>query len=168
MKPCLVEGTRILVENMRTVPIEELEAGDYIQCLTENMVLKERKILDIQSCKQMIVININDELKSTLDHPFLVEGLGWVPANNLSIGDVMLTNNGDKSIYRKTTINSWFTVYDLIIDGAFFAEDFVTISKNFLNSNIAAALAAHASIKDTHSILAETLGPERGGTITMH
>ncbi len=56
----------------------------------------------------------NNEIKATLEHPFLVDG-SWVPANELKSGDLLTTVDGKKAVVtsiEKVHVPEGFSVYN--------------------------------------------------------
>ena len=94
---CFVAGTRVkTAEGDRN--IEEVEEGDYV--LAENPETGE------QECKKVVRTFIREkyelvhvtvgkeEIETTVEHPFYVEGIGFVPASELMEGDTIRTSDG--------------------------------------------------------------------------
>ena len=106
---CFVAGTLILTaEGLK--PIEEIKAGDRVLSAdTETMISEYKTVLEtfVRRTNEIIHIFIeNEEITTTVDHPFWVNGKGFVPAMNLVIGSELINDKGDivcvENIRRET------------------------------------------------------------------
>ena len=98
MAQCFTGETEVMTEE-GLIAIEEIEIGDYV--LAENTVTGEQEYKEVlnvfisQTHKLVHLITINDESETTINttdnHPFYVEGKGWVPTIELEAGDVLRT-----------------------------------------------------------------------------
>lgn len=101
-----VDGRRFLVaaETVgRVKPIEELEVGDLVwawdagegalvkRCVKRLFRHKDRAILDVLCINQA---GSTKKITATSEHPFWIEGKGWVPAQDLESGDPLKCING--------------------------------------------------------------------------
>ena len=106
---CFVAGTLILTaEGLKR--IEEIKAGDRVLSAdTETMISEYKTVLEtfVRRTNEIIHIFIeNEEITTTVDHPFWVNGKGFVPAMNLVIGSELINDKGDivcvENIRRET------------------------------------------------------------------
>lgn len=95
---CFVAGTLVLTSNGYT-PIEDIQIGDYVLAkdeMTGDIAYKPVEAT-IENEKEIIyTIVINDEkIKVSDSHPFWVENeQTWIAAEDLYIGDILQTSNG--------------------------------------------------------------------------
>ena len=109
---CFVEGTLILTAT-GLKRIEDIKVGDRVLSAdTETMISEYKTVLDtfVRTTNDLIHIFIGDEeLITTIDHPFWVKGKGFVPAMSLVIGSGLINDNGDiayvENILRETNNN---------------------------------------------------------------
>lgn len=106
---CFVAGTLILTaEGLKR--IEEIKADDRVfSADTETMMSGYKTVLEtfVRRTNEIIHIFIeNEEITTTVDHPFWVNGKGFVPAMNLVIGSELINDKGDivcvENIRRET------------------------------------------------------------------
>lgn len=106
---CFVAGTLILTaEGLKR--IEEIKAGDRVLSAdTETMISEYKTVLEtfVRRTNEIIHIFIeNEEITTTVDHPFWVNGKGFVSAMNLVIGSELINDKGDivcvENIRRET------------------------------------------------------------------
>ena len=106
---CFVAGTLILTaEGLKR--IEEIKTGDRVLSAdTETMTSEYKTVLEtfVRRTNEIIHIFIeNEEITTTVDHPFWVNGKGFVPAMNLVIGSELINDKGDivcvENIRRET------------------------------------------------------------------
>ncbi len=119
---CFVEGTLVSTSDGKT-SIEKLCVGDAVTSysFTEEKSV-ESTVTRIHSrlASHVICILTNDgpeEIVVTLEHPFYVEGKGWIKAGNLSIGDSLRTLDGKtvaiSTLHKK---DEEHTVYNITVD----------------------------------------------------
>ncbi len=106
---CFVAGTLILTaEGLKR--IEEIKTGDRVLSAdTETMTSEYKTVLEtfVRRTNEIIHIFVeNEEITTTIDHPFWVNGKGFVPAMNLVIGSELINDKGDivcvENIRRET------------------------------------------------------------------
>ena len=97
VRGCFVAGTRVkTAEGDRN--IEEVEEGDYV--LAENPETREqeyKKVVRtfIREKYELVHVTVGkEEIETTVEHPFYVEGIGFVPASELKAGDIIRTADG--------------------------------------------------------------------------
>ncbi len=89
---CFVAGTLIAVEE-GFKPIEEIKVGEYVW--SEDPISGERGLKRVANTfihdkKQLVYVYIDGKrIDTTGEHPFWVEGKGWILAGELQKGDVL-------------------------------------------------------------------------------
>ncbi|SFR61828.1 polymorphic toxin-type HINT domain-containing protein [Anaeromicropila populeti] len=123
---CFVAGTLVLTEDGQK-PIEEVKAGDIVQ--SENPETGEK------ACKKVVrtFVHIKDELIhvwiageeiiTTREHPFYVEGEGFVGAGDLQRGDRVRLECGKQALVEQVTVEK---LINLVKVYNFEVEDFHT------------------------------------------
>ena len=79
-------------------PFQAVKAGDYVWSEnpeTHEKALKKVKKIFVREKDSIIRLSINGEtIENTAEHPFYVEGKGFVEAKNLKVGDEVRTEDG--------------------------------------------------------------------------
>ncbi len=104
-------------------PIEEIQAGDYIwaeDTETGEKELKQVTDVIVTMTDQLVYVTIEngEEIHTTENHPFYVEGKGWCAAAELEAGDVLHTKDGQEETVVDVTIEKQevpVKVYNLTI-----------------------------------------------------
>ena len=119
---CFGEGTQVLtLTGLKN--IETIQIGDKVWSI--NLETNERELKEIISTRKMtanILLELqigNEIIKATPNHRFYVQGKGWLPAEDLSIGDEIISKDNKedcvvesmKYIYEENAIN----VYNLTV-----------------------------------------------------
>ncbi|WFR56235.1 polymorphic toxin-type HINT domain-containing protein [Anaerocolumna sp. AGMB13025] len=95
---CFVEGTLILTEGM-SKKIEDIKVGDLVWSESiETGKSGFKKVIELFRHNQDYFIYIHivgNVIKTTADHPFWVQGKGWILAGNLQVCDLLKNNHGD-------------------------------------------------------------------------
>ena len=95
---CFTAGTKVLTDEGEK-NIEDLEVGDKV--LSKNEVTGEQAYKEVthlyRNDKEITYeLTIGDQLiETTENHPFWVEGKGWVLAADLQVGDKLQQSNGN-------------------------------------------------------------------------
>jgi len=101
---CFVAGTLVSTEDGNK-PIEEIKAGDLVWSEnpeTGEKALKRVVQTFINETDVLVHVFIGEqEIITTEEHPFWVEGKGWTGAAELKIGDIVRTNNNQKLLVCK-------------------------------------------------------------------
>ena len=119
---CFVEGTLIQTPD-GSIPIEEIQEGMLVYSYnpeTGDMDIKQ--VIDAFSrvVSELIHIYVGNELITTTpEHPFWVNNIGWIKAEELVEGDALLLLNGDllcidKIVYEK--LSKTVTVYNFEVE----------------------------------------------------
>jgi len=97
---CFGEGTLVLTEDGER-PIEEIREGDLVWAwneetgeseLAEVIRVYERETLEVYT----LHVGVGETLETTDEHPFWVVGRGWVEVEDLQVGDILRTYEGQE------------------------------------------------------------------------
>lgn len=132
---CFLPGTRILMADGEYKEIQTVKPGDTIisfnlrnQKYTENKVAK----LLIHPPIKGEYLLVNHKLLVTPNHPIWANNYGWKRAEDLMVGDILLTPSGKQITVKTMQIFAGEnTVYHLKIENEhhnYFAEDILAIS----------------------------------------
>lgn len=99
MKLCFVAGTPILMGDGSTKPIEQLKKGDEVIARDETTgktAVKKVESTTVKHALSTVVLTFvnHEKIETTKDHPFYVEGKGFVKASELGIGNSIVTRAG--------------------------------------------------------------------------
>ncbi|MGX2970712.1 polymorphic toxin-type HINT domain-containing protein, partial [Ursidibacter sp. B-7004-1] len=123
---CFVAGT--LVETARgLIPIEQIGFGDLIWSREEfgnhyaYKPVTATKATDNQQLVEVIVENEQGQQETyltTTEHPFYVEGIGWLKSTLLSSEMKLLDRNGSASlkVVSQNVLDRYATVYNIMVD----------------------------------------------------
>ncbi len=96
---CFVAGTKVLTEDGEK-PIEEIKIGDKVLSKDAKTGKKAyKKVLQLFQHDDDKIYTIyvgNQKIEATGNHPFWVEGKGWVLVEDLMVGDILLQSDGKK------------------------------------------------------------------------
>ena len=116
-------GDTLIRTDKGLVPIMNIKVDDMVcSCDTESGKIGYKKVIELfaNSSSQMVYITIDSEvIKSTLEHPFYVEGVGWVLAGNLNIGDEVKLSSQETAIVDDIKIHNLenpITVYNFTVE----------------------------------------------------
>ncbi|MGE7998693.1 polymorphic toxin-type HINT domain-containing protein [Lysinibacillus sp. NPDC093190] len=119
---CFVAGTKVLTDEGEK-NIEDIEVGD--------MVLAKDEVAGEQAYKEVTLLYRNDKeiiyeltvgdqvIETTDNHPFWVEGKGWVLAADLQVGDKLQQSNGNTLTIDEINIvkhDELVKVYNFTVD----------------------------------------------------
>ncbi|MDO9767593.1 hemagglutinin repeat-containing protein [Glaesserella parasuis] len=123
---CFVAGT--LIETARgLIPIEQIGFGDLIWSREEfgnhyaYKPVTATKATDNQQLVEVIVENEQGQQETyltTTEHPFYVEGIGWLKASLLIFGMKLLDRNGSASlkVISQNVLDRYEMVYNIMVD----------------------------------------------------
>ena len=98
---CFVAGTKISTEKGFT-PIEQIKPGDYVWSedhATNEKALKKVKKIFVREKDSIIRLSINGEvIETTQEHPFYVEGIGFIAAGELKASDEVRLQSGEAGL----------------------------------------------------------------------
>jgi len=113
------EGTPIWTPE-GLVPIESIAKDDYVVARSDSEFTDEpQKVLYAHSRVANGFHRIETEFGAidvTAEHPFWVQGKGWVEAQDLGWQDPIVTGNGDAVAYENTFIEKETRVYNFTVD----------------------------------------------------
>jgi RHS repeat-associated protein len=96
---CFVEGTPVVLADGTTKPIEQVQVGDRVLARDEESGKIEAKrvtqVFERETEATLVLTFANGEqIETTPEHPFYVEGRGFVAAGQLAIGTAIVTRAG--------------------------------------------------------------------------
>jgi hypothetical protein len=96
---CFVAGTGILLANGTIKNIEDIQVGDRVKSYNEiTKQIEYKTVTETFTSRQSEVIKIttsgNQTITVSTEHPFYVQGFGFIPASQLRAGDVLRTVDG--------------------------------------------------------------------------
>lgn len=113
-------GTLILTEDGRN-PIEEIEVGEKVwakDLATGEAVLRVVDKTFVRHTAELVHLTVDgDTITTTAEHPFWVDGRGWVNAGDLKPGDVLVTPDGVATLDRKLVEQRPETVCNFRVTG---------------------------------------------------
>lgn len=96
---CFIAGTKILTEHWKK-NIEDVKVGDKVWSWNETTKKQELKpVVQLfrNNKRDMVYLTVGGEkITTTTEHPFYVNGKGWVRAKNLLDTDSLICYNGDE------------------------------------------------------------------------
>ncbi len=94
---CFVEGTLISTQ-IGDKPIEEIKCGELVYSMNEStgeVGLKKVVQTFVNETSKLVQITIGETLiETTPTHPFWIKDIGWVEAEDVDIGDIVVTLSG--------------------------------------------------------------------------
>lgn len=95
---CFIAGTIVLtIEGV--MAIELVKVGDYVISADEkSFEVSQKRVLEtyIRKVDKLVHLIVGgEEIITTLDHPFFVQNRGFIQADQLLIGDILVSINGD-------------------------------------------------------------------------
>jgi RHS repeat-associated protein len=120
---CFTAGTKVLTDEGEK-NIEDIEIGDKVLAKDENnpdgkLAFKEVTALFRNQRDDIIKLNVGDQIIETTDnHPFWVEGKGWVFADELQVGDKLQKADGSNLTIDKIDfikLDKPVTVYNFTV-----------------------------------------------------
>ncbi|MGM7703482.1 polymorphic toxin-type HINT domain-containing protein [Pseudalkalibacillus sp. Hm43] len=118
---CFTAGTKIMTDD-GTKSIEDIEIGDLVLAKntdTGEVAHKPVTRLFENQVDETYKLKIADEtITTTSDHPFWIDGKGWVETSDLQVGDRIETHTGKYlPINQIHQIEEPATVYNFTVDG---------------------------------------------------
>ena len=120
---CFVAGTDVLLADGSSKPIEDVETDDEVLAYDpETGGTQRRRVLRsmVHESKPTYDIIIADGtfVTATEEHPFMVEGRGWVPTLRLEQGDVLLSPDGSTTTVQAVrATGQTATVFNFEVEG---------------------------------------------------
>ena len=101
---CFIAGTMVLT-TAGLVAIERLKAGDVvISTNPDKLETASKTVLEtyVRKVDKLVHLTINgEEIITTDNHPFYVQGRGFINAGNLLVGDKLISVNGEDLFVEK-------------------------------------------------------------------
>ncbi|GKU78138.1 hypothetical protein L3i20_v225350 [Paenibacillus sp. L3-i20] len=120
---CFTAGTKVLTDDGEK-PIEDIKVGDMV--LSKNEETGEqayKEVLNLFRNKRDVIykLSVDDQLiETTFNHPFWVEGKGWVLAEDLAEGDILQKSNREHLTIDNielVQLQEKVTVYNFEVEG---------------------------------------------------
>ncbi|MBP5493557.1 MAG: AHH domain-containing protein [Lachnospiraceae bacterium] len=143
VKGCFVEETEVETISGKK-NIEDIEEGDYV--LAEDPETGEqdyKRVLSTYVYEKIVLVHVfvgDEEIITTEEHPFYVEGEGFVQANELKEGYILRTSD-DEEVYVDRIEIEYLTesikVYNLRVEGfhTYFVSEILILVHNSCSSN---------------------------------
>ncbi|WP_036189900.1 polymorphic toxin-type HINT domain-containing protein [Ureibacillus manganicus] len=121
---CFIAGTKVLTDEGEK-NIEDIEVGDKVLAKDENnpdgeLAYKEVTALYRNQRDDIIKLHVGEQIIETTDnHPFWVEGKGWVFADELQVGDKLQKADGSNLTIDKVEfvkLDEPVTVYNFTVE----------------------------------------------------
>ncbi|MCM1269972.1 MAG: HINT domain-containing protein [Ruminococcus flavefaciens] len=102
--------------------IETIKAGDYVLSTDPDTMKTEYKLVletYIRKVDRLVHLIISgEEIITTVDHPFYVQGRGFIEAGNLLVGDKLVSSIGEDLLIENYNIEVTEEVVDNKFDAA--------------------------------------------------
>ncbi len=103
---CFAAGTPLVTPD-GSKPIEKLKLGDLVLSRDENdpegLVVPKPVINLFQNYSPLLDLHIRGQVvRTTAEHPFWVVGRGWVAAQQILIGDLLLSTEGEPNAVQRS------------------------------------------------------------------
>ena len=120
---CFTADTPVYTD-IGMVCIEDVAVGDMVWSRnydTGEVELKEVLIVWVKQTDELVHVTTEDGeiIDTTSNHPFYVDGKGWVAAGDLEVGDELLAADGEHSEVTDVEfekLDEPVTVYNLVVD----------------------------------------------------
>ena len=100
---CFTGDTLVATED-GLKPIEDVKVGEFVWSEDTETGEKElRKVVSVSVTETVELVHVwvgKEEIKTTRNHPFYVEGEGWKAAGELVAGDVLRTESGCSEVVK--------------------------------------------------------------------
>lgn len=131
---CFTGNTPVLMADGTLKPIDQIWVGDYVMSMDEhdsgdlkNLTVSRVRGVTIHHNLSILRVTVGEETIDTTDiHPFYVFGTGWVEAQDLVAGDLILSAAGDPQMVQQVLpLEEKSTVYNLFVENTntFFVGD---------------------------------------------
>lgn len=125
---CFPAETRVTLSDGAQVPIESIEPGNSVVALIAKHEVRSSTVVAIRKTRTPELLEINKNIQLS-PRQRLHNGAGWVAADTLSLGDVLVTSTGPELVVSiERIVRDNLTVYELRLDGLpfFYAEGYLT------------------------------------------
>ncbi len=121
-KSCFVAGTHVLLADGASKLIEDIAIGDeVIAADPETGETHAREVVDTYVSEEVETWNVSTSagsVTSTAEHPFYVQGRGWVPVRDLTSGDILVEADGSElKVESVSPTGGTATVYNFQVEG---------------------------------------------------
>ena len=165
---CFVAGTLVETKDGH-IPIETVQVGDYVYAEnpeTGEKALKRVVQTFVNQAEELVHVNVNGEqITTTPGHPFYVQNKGWIGADRLTVGDVLVTRCGERIYVKSVRIELAETpvkVYNFEVEDFhtyFVGEESVLVHNKGCSMNTLADSYIKKNLKlNAHAIKREYLG----------
>ncbi|WP_375430834.1 Hint domain-containing protein [uncultured Friedmanniella sp.] len=120
---CFVAGTPVLLADGTTKPIEDIQIGDEVAAFNPETGENEpRRVLDAFTHHDIptyrVILDNDQAVTTTAEHPFMVDGQGWTPVRELRKGDQLVRPDGSTvTIHSIDATGEVATVHNFEVDG---------------------------------------------------
>ena len=124
---CFVAGTPVQMADGTTIPIEQVKAGDWVKSRDPKTgVTEARRVLQttVRQTGQVLTLALSDSktgrqetITTTGEHPFYVNGKGFVKAGDLGIGTSIVTRAGPALTLNHLTWQNAPAQSGIVLDG---------------------------------------------------
>ncbi|WP_375430835.1 DUF6531 domain-containing protein [uncultured Friedmanniella sp.] len=120
---CFVAGTPVLLADGTTKPIEDIQIGDEVAAFNPETGENEpRRVLDAFTHHDIptyrVILDNDQAVTTTAEHPFMVDGQGWTPVRELRKGDQLVRPDGSTvTIHTINATGDTATVHNFEVDG---------------------------------------------------
>ena len=120
---CFVVGTPVLTKD-GYISIENIKIGDYVLSRNDkDFTTSYEQVIDLKISKSAefnVIRTANNEVKVTPKHRFFVENKGWISAENIKVGDIIMSSDNfikEKVIYNKhILLDEAINVYNFTVN----------------------------------------------------
>ncbi len=120
-KACFVAGTAVLMTDGSAAKIEDIVAGDQVVAAdTETGEIHAKKVVNTYVHEEVETFEVETsagQVISTAEHPFYVQGKGWVPVRDLVPGDILINSDGQPvELIKASATGETATVYNFQVE----------------------------------------------------
>lgn len=117
---CFAAGTLVLLPNGTRKPIERIREGDFVLSkdqVTGEILAKKVTHTFVRYASTTVLLSLGAEIiETTEEHPFYVQGRGFVAAGSLGIGNTIVTRAGPHLTLASVNRGGAKTVYNIEVE----------------------------------------------------
>ena len=120
---CFVAGTLVLMADGTTKPIEQVKEDEWVMARdeatgqTEPRQVKQKSVKYVDATR-VLTFSDGSKIETTDEHPFFVEGRGFLPAKEAGIGTSIVTRAGPTLQVTNVEVKTQgATVYNFEVEG---------------------------------------------------
>ncbi|WP_419725664.1 polymorphic toxin-type HINT domain-containing protein [Terrisporobacter petrolearius] len=158
---CFVSGTLVSTEDGLN-PIEDIKEGDLVWSQNPGTdEIKLKKVVQLFKNKTDTILRIKvagEIIEATEQHVFYIDNVGWIPANMIEEGDVVVLQSGERAIVEdidKIVYDEPITVYNFEVED--FHTYFVSNASVLVHNMCAQQVGTKLTSKEAKK-LAESMG----------